>query len=667
MNFFKKLFKSNGDSQKDQEIARLEDELKKRQLEVEALTLRVEIAEKKTEPEPPVKEVPAALPQQTRTVFGTRVQSEERFLGAGQKTILAKEELVPPSPEPEKPPVLEADPKPCPVFSYTAEQEQIFDFIKKGEGHGIVDAVAGSGKTTTIMEATRHVEPGKTTLFCAFNKSIATEIGRRIAEMGIEGVTVKTIHALGHQMLRQSFDSPPVLQEHKFRTLIRQPAMQAQLQEGYETVFKQSVQHKLIKNWDPGKSQAAKQQIRKNQSYKTEGTLLRLLDQSRLDLPQNEEEFLEMVERHAILTPPQLKAGLLKPFTDMHERLIKAGTRHSEATSQFDFTDMIYLPVALGLKPVHTFDFLFIDECQDLSKAQLATVLKYAHDDSRVMAVGDPHQAIYGFAGADAHSFERVKAAFDAAPFPLSTCFRCPQKVIQLAQGIRPDIQGKTDNDLGEVIFLGPKELFNNLAAGDLVISRKRDKLMSLTFALMDAGKLISLHPDDGAAILAELRSWFKAQERSLVFSPSPSQVQSYWDVIRKRNHYRIRMEIEEIPYVDDAARKALLKEKLALFDQRLVSLQGLAKRWPHLNTVRDLLEELHQDLVNDSPEAIKLSSIHRAKGLENDRVFILDYDQLPMKSDFMKDWQLIQEQNLKYVALTRPKKVLYLVSSPDR
>ena len=59
------------------------------------------------------------------------------------------------------------------------------------------------------------------------------------------------------------------------------------------------------------------------------------------------------------------------------------------------------------------------------------------------------------------------------------------------------------------------------------------------------------------------------------------------------------------------------------------------------------------------SDEAIKISSIHRAKGLENDRVFILEYNKLPYKRDL--DWENIQERNLHYVAVTRPKEELYL------
>jgi hypothetical protein len=57
--------------------------------------------------------------------------------------------------------------------------------------------------------------------------------------------------------------------------------------------------------------------------------------------------------------------------------------------------------------------------------------------------------------------------------------------------------------------------------------------------------------------------------------------------------------------------------------------------------------------------DAIKISTIHRAKGLENERVFILEYNKLPIKR--ILEWENIQERNLHYVAVTRAVEELYL------
>ena len=86
----------------------------------------------------------------------------------------------------------------------TKEQLQIFEFVQKSTGHGIIDAVAGSGKTTTIIDSASHLHPGQRALFCAFNNSIAKEIQKRFTERNNNQVTVKTIHALGYDILKSN-------------------------------------------------------------------------------------------------------------------------------------------------------------------------------------------------------------------------------------------------------------------------------------------------------------------------------------------------------------------------------------------------------------------------------------------------------------------------------
>lgn len=59
-----------------------------------------------------------------------------------------------------------------------------------------------------------------------------------------------------------------------------------------------------------------------------------------------------------------------------------------------------------------------------------------------------------------------------------------------------------------------------------------------------------------------------------------------------------------------------------------------------------------------ESGKGVTLSTIHKAKGLEAEKVYILALDLMPhpiaLKSG--KDWVLEQEKNMKYVAITRSK-----------
>jgi superfamily II DNA or RNA helicase len=85
-------------------------------------------------------------------------------------------------------------------INFTREQKNIFEFIKSGEEHGIIDAVAGAGKTTTIMECSKYVMDKTDILFCAFNKSIQTEIVRKFS---IQRLNQVTIFCLKRGIMRQ--------------------------------------------------------------------------------------------------------------------------------------------------------------------------------------------------------------------------------------------------------------------------------------------------------------------------------------------------------------------------------------------------------------------------------------------------------------------------------
>src|SRR5690606_23099288 len=124
------------------------------------------------------------------------------------------------------------------------------------------------------------------------------------------------------------------------------------------------------------------------------------------------------------------------------------------------------------LYPKKTYDILFVDECQDLSKAQLAVALKYVRKNGRVVAVGDPYQSIYGFTGADIESFNRFERLLkNFNKLSLSFCFRCPNNVIEFAQNFREDIKPFKDKDgiIEKIEFNQVNDLVKN---SDLIISR---------------------------------------------------------------------------------------------------------------------------------------------------------------------------------------------------
>lgn len=122
-------------------------------------------------------------------------------------------------------------------------------------------------------------------------------------------------------------------------------------------------------------------------------------------------------------------------------------------------------------------------------------------------------------------------------------------------------------------------------------------------------------------------------------------------------------MEKKSFKLKDKESKEAFINEETNLIESKINFLKKQLSIHVECQTINDLLSKIEK-LIAGGKDSIKLSTIHRAKGLENETIFILDYDRLPLYRDIQKDWERKQENNLKYVAITRSNKYLYLVKS---
>jgi len=304
---------------------------------------------------------------------------------------------------------------------------------------------------------------------------------------------------------------------------------------------------------------------------------------------------------------------------------------------------------------------LFIDECQDLSKAQFSVAAKYGKQGGRILAVGDPQQSIYGFTGADINSFDRVKTYTKATELPLTTCFRCPQSVIKIAQGIRTDIKGNKKVE-GEIRTI-PIHKVNKLAKpGDLIISRLRAGLVLLVFDFIDKNIKVQIHEDEATEFIGELKNIFKQDELQRKLTINPLAFEKLRMVVVKRSEWLIKKKAERI--IDPTERAIRIKQELDYLDQKLDFIHKKVELWKSdCATLTHVLKKI-KAYVSDKENPIRLSTIHRAKGLEENRVFIVDYDKMPYDRPGFQEWEKTQEVNLKYVAVTRAKETLFLVEA---
>ena len=107
-----------------------------------------------------------------------------------------------------------------------------------------------------------------------------------------------------------------------------------------------------------------------------------------------------------------------------------------------------------------------------------------------------------------------------------------------------------------------------------------------------------------------------------------------------------------------DESRIELIDDKIATLDVFIGDLKRGDPIWKLINSIETLFSD------NDAMQVLTLGTVHKSKGLEWERVFVMDADKYMPSKWAKKDWQIAQEDNLCYVAATRSMGELYYISS---
>lgn len=364
-----------------------------------------------------------------------------------------------------------------PARDWSKYQQAIFRDVADGKGHSVVVARAGSGKTTTLVQALRHVPPKKRVLMVAFNKSIE----RELSEKAPKGVEVRTLHGYGFALLRRT-NSKVSVDENKVKALIEEllgPELDAERRDTLDRCVS----------------------LAKATLAKTEEDIRRLVDEFDLDVPAPE-----------VTTFAQQVLALLDACAARRETV--------------NFDDMLWLPIRRNLVP-RKFDRVFVDETQDLNRCQAVLALRACADGGRICAVGDDRQAIYSWRGANPESVPRLIKALKANVLPLSVTYRCAKRIVEVAREVVPDLEAAPGAEQGTVSDVSEAELRREAKAGDFVLSRTNAPLVQLCLSFLadarpatiigrDIGsKLATLVRRSDAKTIPELRRWIDDWVRS--------------------------------------------------------------------------------------------------------------------------------------------------------
>lgn len=478
------------------------------------------------------------------------------------------------------------------------QQEAIWSAIEDGTSHVVVDARAGVGKTFTLVGAVDRTGDLKTGLL-ASNRHIAVELQARVPR----GVKACTLHSLGNAAVRQAFDVRGEPDGRKLDSIAKRIAPEAKV-------------------WGP--------------SVKECVTLARLVKYSRIK-PSDLDGIRRLADRHGLDLGPGRDRCLA-----LAGKLVEESRRD---TKRIDYDDMIDLPVALDL-PVETFELLLLDEAQDTSPLQQALAMRSC-EGGRLVVAGDPHQAIYGFSGADPDALPTLRrnlgeSFLGAESLPLTMTRRCPAAHVDLVQGLVPDFAALPDAPDGEIACVDPgsdEDFRFQPSPGDLIICRTNAPVVGVAFRLVTQNTRVVIRGRDLGRGLA-----------SLVERLKPDGIR---DLTRKLAAYR---DGELARLVDEDAPAAAVES----LTDRCLCLSFLMQVAGSVDEVLDRIAKVF--VPEDDPKALAgavvCSSIHRAKGLEADTVVIVKPELLPHPAA-EQPWEQVQERNLAYVAATRSKRRL--------
>lgn len=309
-----------------------------------------------------------------------------------------------------------------------------------------------------------------------------------------------------------------------------------------------------------------------------------------------------------------------------------------ENREEIDFADMIFLPVYDKSIYVPQYDYVFCDEIQDFNRAQQLLAQRATKFGGRMFLVGDKKQSIYMFNGASPKSFDYFSERPNTKIFPMTVTWRCSKNIVNKANEIVKELKAAPNAADGSV---RNGRVIKEAVVGDFVLARKTRPLFVVFFDLLKNGipaKIIG--KDIGESLIK-----FIGQSKDI-----------------KKMLGRLDKQLSKIK--TDLIRKGILNYKdhhqYVDFSDKKKALEFVAEQVSDIHEMKSFIKEI----FSDKTEGVILSTIHKAKGLEADRVFIVDPDNIRLKTQ--NKYEAQQEENCEYIAYTRARHELIFDNSYD-
>lgn len=500
-------------------------------------------------------------------------------------------------------------------YPWSPYQRAIFDYIEHEHGHLVVEAAAGSGKSTTLIKCLDFIPNNDKVLLTAFNTDIVNELKKKTSDR--PNVEVRTLHGLGLLFIKKNMPQASAIPE-PFK---------------YDSFIKNNIKELTSINTYT---------LRGREYFRYLDNIKKFVDFGRYYLCQTVRDLDFIEERYGIDT-----------IADEKEVALKVMEWGKNALETIDYTDMVWLPNVLYLKPLGLlFDFIMVDECQDMNKAERELVLKCFKMGTRMMSVGDSSQMLYAFSGGDPESFNALKSIPNTKCLPLSISYRCGKSIVDFAKKIVPTIEAADNAVDGQVVKNVPLDAVKD---GDMILCRNNAPLVQIYNEFLKLGKKSFIRGKDIGNNLKSIVKSTKQDELNADCKADGVFVRLYDDLFVSRNKLMEKFGID----AETAMNSPQIQNKLDMINALEILAEGI-------KTSEEIIEKIDEIFPKrDKKDGISLSTIHKAKGLEANNVFIACDSLMPSKSA-KKDWEIRQEYNLMYVAYTRAKHILGFIDEKD-
>lgn len=487
------------------------------------------------------------------------------------------------------------------------QQQTVVDWCKTEDGSCNVIARAGTGKSTLLLEVSKIVQ-GRAYLG-AFNKSIAQELQDRLGSSN-KNVTAGTMHSLGYSIWRKTRSKCEV--------------------DGRKVNY-------LARNLFPYDKPCANA-IADAVGY------AKLAGFGLSGIPNTEENWTALIEQYDLWDEIPESVSPTRILDSCKKVYQKSLDLAQESTSKLDFADMILLPLMFS-DPTGTYDWVMQDEAQDLSETRRRLMYHVLRPEGRILAVGDPAQCIYQFAGSSHNSMDLLKDDLKSIELPLNVTYRCPQSIVKMAQQWVPDFTAHPSSPEGLISRLSHTKFWDQeLHTNDVILCRNTRPLLGIAQRLRKAGIACVVEGASGKNLIALAEKW-----GDIDIGVWLGYLSGYEE--KEIAKYHAKEDFERAEYVT---------EKCSM-------LRDICEDLNELASTRELVRKIEFIFGEDKDrdDVVRLCTIHRGKGREWDRVFLIGRNRYQPSKWAKTETDMQAERNLQYVAVTRVKKELVEVIVP--